>query len=99
MATITFKAKAVREIFLDATREPTGAFIIQAPRFTRKHCDMPAFRKHGRFGGFANSDLFPNVLERIRRDTFPHGHIRTDAIPANVKIDLSGFLAVVTVEV
>lgn len=61
---------------------------------------MPAFRKHPKFGGFANSQLFPNMLSRIRRDiTNAGGWIRLDRLPENVTIDESGFLAVVKIEV
>jgi hypothetical protein len=59
---------------------------------------MTAFRQHKRYGGIANSDLFPNALARIRRDL--GDYIRLDKpLPENVTIDESGFLAKVTLEV
>lgn len=70
------------------------------PKLDSRHCDMSAFRKHPRYGSFVNSDLFPNILARIRKDTFgAAGVIRTDALPANVTVDDSGFLATVTISI
>lgn len=96
MATITFKAKC-RAVY---NMDDTVAFhIIDVPKLTRAHCDMPAFRKHPKYSGLVNSDLFPNVLSHIKRDVAPHGWIKLEAPPASVQIDTSGFLAVVTIEV
>ena len=95
MATITFKAKARDVHYAD------GAFayrVIAVPRLTRSHCDMAAFRQHPKFGGLANSDLFPNVLSRIKLDRLGE-RIRFDKIPEGVTVDASGFLTIVTVNV
>lgn len=94
MATITFRAKA------EQVYEMSGApaFVqIRVPTLTRKHCDMDAFRRHAKYGGLANSDLFPNVLSRIRRDVAKYDYIRLDRLPDNVAVDTSGFLALVTI--
>lgn len=94
MATIEFKAKA------ETVKSYDGDYLmINVPALKRSHCDMAAFRKHKRFGGLANSDLFGNVLSRIARDVAPAGFLRSDRLPANVTLDLSGFLAKVTIEV
>lgn len=96
MATITFKAK-VQTVY---NMDDTEAFkYVAVPNFTKSHCDMDSFRKHPKFGGLANSDLFKNVLARIKRDNFKNDMVKLDNIPANVTIDTSKFLAVVTVEV
>lgn len=97
MARITFKVKPVKEIMPDDT--DSGVHILYVPEFTRKHCDMAAFRTHPKFGGMANSTLFPSVLKRVRKDVAPWGHIRTDAVPLNVTIDRTGFLWSVEVDV
>ena len=77
----------------------TPAFqYVAVPVLTRSHCDITAFRSHPKFGGLANSDLFPNVLARIKRDRLGE-RIRLDKIPDGVTIDTSSFLAVVTVDV
>lgn len=89
MATITFR-----------TKEKNG--FIDVPMFKRSHCDMDAFRKHPVYGVVANSDLFPNALARIRRNTIGSDYrtyLKADAIPANVTVDRSGFLATVTITV
>jgi len=89
MATITFKAK-----------ERNG--LIDVPTFKRSHCDMTAFRSHPTYGMFANSDLFPNALARIRRTMIGSDHrewLKSADLPANVTIDRTGFLATVTVTV
>jgi hypothetical protein len=59
---------------------------------------MNAFRQHAKFGGLANSDLFLNVLARIKQERLGE-HIRLDKIPDGVAVDETGFLAVVTIDV
>lgn len=95
-ATITFKTKGHKVENSDGT---LAYLMFNVPKLTRSHCDMNAFRKHPRFGGIANSDLFPNALSRIVRDVAPAGFIRSDRVPAGVTVDTSGFLASVTIEV
>lgn len=98
MAKITFKAKAFDVFYADDTLAYRAVKVPAA--FTRSHCDMAAFRSHAKFGGIANSDLFPNALARIRRDMFGvRDAIRLDQIPAGVSIDTSGFLAIVSFDV
>lgn len=93
-ATIQFKAKVQTVYNMDDT---VAWQFVKVPKLTRSHCDMPSFRSHPKFGGLANSDLFPNLisgqlkLHNIKED------IRLDRIPECVTIDTSGFLAVVTI--
>lgn len=68
---------------------------VKVPALTRNHCDMAAFRSHPRLSAFANSNVFHLVLARA----FPLKFIDLDAVPANVTVDTSGFLARVTIEV
>lgn len=68
------------------------------PVFKRSHCDMNAFRCHPKYGGYANSDLFPAMLQRIRKEVIG-SIIYIDSIQENVSIDASGFLAIVSFEV
>ena len=96
MATITFKAKAVPVSYADDSHAFTQ---IKVPQLERHHCDMASFRKHPRYSGIANSDLFKNALARIRRDVAPSGFLKLESLPANVRVDTSGFLASVTIEV
>lgn len=97
MPTITFKAK-VRTIY---NMDNTPAWQeIPVPTLTRSHTDMAAWRKHPKFGGWANSDMFPAILNRQAREVIGRQTtIRLDNIPAGVTVDTSGFLAVVTIEV
>lgn len=98
MATITFKAKAVEFKNCDGTGQHLR---VQVPTLTRKHCDIEAFRRHPRYGAWANSDLFPGMLKKIR-DQVVAGHgdwIRLDNPPPGVGVDTSGFLAKITIEV
>ena len=97
MATIRFKAKLQRASYVDGTQ---ARDMIQCPVLDRKHCDMSAFRKHRKYGGYANSDLFPGMLRRIRSDLFgDYGVVHLDREYAGVSVDTSGFLAVVTIEI
>ena len=98
MATIKFKAK-VRDVW-DATGTTVDFRIVDVPDLTRKHCAMDEFRRHPKYGSYANSDLFPAMLRRIKMAiTKPGGWIKLDDLPDNVTVDASGFLAIVKIEV
>jgi hypothetical protein len=94
MAQIKFKAK-VQDVY---NMDDTLAYrYVQIPTLGRQHCDMSAFRQHKKYGGFANSDIFPAMLARIRKEIGgPNGTLKLDALPDGVSVDLSGFLALVT---
>jgi hypothetical protein len=101
MARITFKTKVQTVYNMDDT---IAYRYVQVPAFDRKHCDMHAFRTHPKYGGLANSDLFPGVLRRIRDDRFPWSvngsrAFKTDSVPNGVTLDESGFLAKVEFDV
>lgn len=89
MARIAFKAKP-ETVY---NHDDTVAWVqLKVPALERRHCDMAAFRQHPKYGGLANSDLFPNVLVRIARDAAPNGYIRMDRLPDNVKVHAGAFL-------
>ena len=99
MANITFKTK-IKE-FWNVDGSSDGKYFT-VPELKTIHCDMNQFRQHPKFGGIANSSLFPNALKKIRRDILRSDYrdfIRLSDMPGNVTIDTSGFLAVVTIEV
>ena len=60
---------------------------------------MNGFRRHPKYGGLANSDLFPNLLIRIVASLGIKSHLRLDQLPAGVSVDRSSFLATITVQV
>lgn len=96
MARISFKAKIEPVYNMDET---LAYQIIRVPVLERRHCDMPAFRQHPKYGSYANSDLFPGMLNRIRKDRLvgQYGNtIRLDRLPEGVSVDASGFLVVVS---
>lgn len=95
MAEIKFKTKVRNAYNLDGSL----AFrFVDVPTLTRSHCDMAAFRQHPKFGGFANSDMFPNALSRIKRDRLGD-RIRLDKIPDGVTVNETGFLTIVSFQV
>ena len=97
MATITFKGKVREARYVDG--ELAYRFVA-VPELKRQHCDMAAFRQHAKYGDYANSDLFPGMLRRIRHGLFgDNGLLKLDSVPDGVAVDASGFLAVVTIEV
>lgn len=98
MAKIQFRAK-VASVFNHDENETLAWQTVKVPTLTRSHCDMNEFRKHPKFGGFANSTMFPAILSRIARDVAPYGYIKLNNVPNNVTVDTSGFLALVTIEV
>lgn len=95
MARIEFRAKVEAIYNMDDT---VAYQRVKVPALERKHCDMAAFRRHPRYGGIANSDIFKNALAKLRRDRLGD-YIRLDRIPDGVTVDTSGFLAVVTLDV
>ena len=96
MATIKFRTKPMPVEYPEGGHAYT---LIRVPQLTRSHCDMAAFRRHRRYGSFANSDLFPGILARIRKRVAPHGWFKVEDPPAGVTVDASGILAVVTIEI
>lgn len=96
-ATIRFKAK-VQEL---ANVDGSVAYrFVSVPELKRSHCDMTAFRNHPKFGSYANSDLFPAMLARIRREIVAGGlGLRLDQLPDNVQVDATKLLAEITITV
>lgn len=100
-ATVTFRAKII-SVYNSNGDGGIAWRELQVPTLKRNHCDMDAFRRHPKFGGFANSNLFPGMLAKIRRDITGNrdgGWLRLDRLPDNVTVDESGFLAKVTITV
>lgn len=96
MAQISFRAKVETLRYVDNT---VASVRIKVPELKRSHCDMAAFRVHPKYGSYANSDLFPAILKRIRAEKFGGDYLKMDRIPEGVSVDQSGFLATVTVDV
>lgn len=97
MATIQFKRKTEKVYNMDDSIAYEG---FKIPRIRKMHCDMNAFRSHAKYGSYANSDMFEGMIARKMKELFPSGYIKlSDELPENVKINTSGFLAVVTIEV
>ena len=95
MATIQFKAKPETIYNMDGT---VAYRRVKVPTLARSHCDMHAFRSHKKYGSYANSDLFPGMLKRIKAER-TGGYIRLDRVPDGVTVDVSGYLACVSFEV
>lgn len=97
MAKIQFKGKIQTVRFTD---ESLNYDYIRVPEFDRRHCDMPAFRSHSKYGSYANSDLFRGILRRIRAEVFGGSDLlKLNAIPEGVNVDTSGFLATVSIDI
>lgn len=94
MADITFRGKIETISNMDGTKAYDR---IKVPKIERRHCDMAAFRSHPKYGAYANSDLFKNLISKQLRDRNIGTHIRLDKLPECVAIDTSGFLAEVTI--
>lgn len=95
MPRVTFKAKPETVYNMDNTPAFTW---IKIPALTSKHCDMAAFRSDKVFGSFANSDLFPSMLQRALKVAGIGSHIKLDAIPACVTVTPGPLLSIVTIE-
>lgn len=94
---IEFKGKVTKHGFYDKNLDYIMKDCVKIPVFTRSHCNMQKFRDHPKYGTWANSDLFPNVLAGIRRDIFGESdYLDLEKLPANVTVKL-GFFVVVTI--
>jgi len=96
MPNIQFKAKPETIYNMD---DSVAYIRVKVPAINRQHCDMHAFRTHKRFGGFANSDMFPGMIKRSLQNAGVGSYIRLDDIPKCTRIDESGFLAKVTITI
>ena len=81
-------------------RESEDGKFLSIPKFKRVHVDMAAARRSKRFGSYANSDLFPALLSKVRREWFgDRNWLWLNELPEGVDVDTSGFLAVVSFDV
>jgi hypothetical protein len=94
MPTITYRAKI--ETIYNADDTPAWRWV-KVPKIERRHCDMAAFRNHARYGSYANSDMFGNMLARALKDAGVKEYIKLHELPACVTVDDSGLLAKVTI--
>jgi hypothetical protein len=99
MATIRFKAKIHTMYF--AGEEAPAYNYVRIPTLTVNHCQpMHDFRVHPKYGCYANSDLFPQILKGIKESVFGTSNtLKMNNIPDGVTVDTSGFLAIVSFEV
>lgn len=88
MPNVTFK--------VHATEKTTH---ISVPVLKHTHCDMPAFRNDPNFGGYANSNMFLQMVMAGLRAMKASGMIDANNPPAGVTIDKSKFLWIVTIDV
>lgn len=92
--TITFRGKPEAIWFGETKRQR-----VKVPTITRNHCDMPAFRTSRKFGGYANSDIFPAMLAReLKAMGLPEYLYPDGQLPAGVMLDTSGFLWTAKIE-
>ena len=91
--TITFKAKLKTSYYTDNTIHKQG---YQIPKITHNHCDMDYFRNHSRYGAYANSNLFLQMINNAVSKNIGK-FININNIPENVTIDDTGFLSTITI--
>lgn len=94
MATIKFKTKM--EVMED-TRLEKDIKTWNIPKIKKHHCNMNEFRSHSKFGGYANSDLFLQIVNGIVKKLFPLGFLREDDLLDIVEIR-EGFLSIITID-
>lgn len=92
---VRFKTKPVK--YQDLSDKNFYEYI-KVPRISRSHCDMGAFRQSKRFGGYANSDLFPGMINRAVAELIHKGKFRADQKPIGVTTE-PGFLTTVIIDV
>jgi hypothetical protein len=99
MAKVQFKTK----IIFARDREGNVSYI-KVPRLTTAHCDMAAFRMHRQYRNIANSDLFPDIINRDVR-TLLFGdkdknllNLDNASNMENVTITTNGYFDLVTID-
>lgn len=94
MAKIQFKGKATKLWISD------DQFIMEVkiPKLTRNHCDMSAFRDHGKYRSYANSVLFEGMINGEIKKLYPAGYVRLNKLTDNTTIS-EGYLTQVTIEI
>lgn len=75
-----------------------GALLVKVPELKRYHASMDAFRRSRAFGGFANSDMFPAMLNGAVRKFLGTLTINADIPPEGVTVETGSLLATVTIE-
>ena len=99
---ITFRGKVQSCKYTDGT---LASRYIRVPKLTKSHADMTAARKSAKWGGLANSDLFPQILNRLALESgckVVGEGMRIDLLKPlsdRIKVDESGFLATVTITI
>mgnify|MGYP000143173177 FL=1 len=105
---IVFRGKVQEMYYSDGT---LAARYIRVPNLVRRHvADMGAARQSRKFGGYANSDMFPSMIRRAAeaagcRDYGSYKGSRGlcvdlhKPLPDSIRVDESGFLATVTIDV
>ena len=89
---LQFKAKT-------ETEPGTGRQFVRVPTFNRNHCsDLQAFRTSRRFGGYANSDLFPAILQRAVSSAGIGSPLFLDDIPPAVVVLQLSFFSVIQIQ-
>jgi hypothetical protein len=100
VAKVQFKTK----IILARDREGNVSCYIKVPRLTTTHCDMTAFRMHRQYGKIANSDLFPDIINRDVRTLLLGNkdknllNLDNASNMENVTITTNGYFALVTID-
>lgn len=93
---IRFRTKPVN--VYDAETGELAHRAVKVPQLKRHHVDMVAARAHPKYGSYANSDMFPAMLARIRKARFPQGAFKLDEPPEGVVADYDGFFVAVSWE-
>lgn len=97
MTTIQFKAKIETISIIEGGKVLRDIPTVKVPQIKRRHCDMHEFRKHAKYGTYANSDFFEKMINADIKKEFGE-YIRVDQERAGVTIE-PGFLASVTLAI
>ncbi len=100
--TIEFRGKPVENHYTDGS---LASRRIRVPKLERRHVDMASARSSRKYGGYANSDMFPSMINRAAElagckrigDALYIDLLQP--LPAGVAVDESGFLASVRIDV
>lgn len=95
MANITIKAKKFTVYNMDNSIAYTA---IKIPRIKTNHCDMNAMRQHKKFGAYANSNMFEQMINAHVKNLGLPEVLKLNEIPEFLTVK-DGFFTIISFEV
>ena len=98
MLQVRWKAKAYQGAVFSG-EQPRPFVPVKKTLGRNDVTSLHEFRTHPKWGAYANSDLAGGIIRRLVKERIGNRtFIDTENVPDGVEVDLSGFLAAVTLD-